>query len=167
MDPEGAGHWKFGNTCVTRPFAARPTRPDPYYGFSSAEVRGPLVFPCPACEGAGTLCGSSVSAGMAVETWPGGGEPSAVKLLFCSASVGGLGSGDAVGFFMARLFPMTLKAPCMPTAGRCLSLSAHARTEGTRCDRASVIKGARAHRQTAPSNIRLDGWRSVRERTDR
>lgn len=50
------------------------------------------------------LAGSADWSGIDVETLPGGGEPSAVKSDFCSASDFGAGTGVTAGLFMTVAF---------------------------------------------------------------
>jgi hypothetical protein len=67
--------------------------------------------------------------GFDVETFPGGGEPSAVKSDFCSASVfatgTGTGTGTATGLFMPMTFEMSRDGVCRAARERRLSLNAH------------------------------------------
>jgi hypothetical protein len=61
------------------------------------EGRFNLLIPRMGGLAAGTFCGASCAvAGFDVETFPGGGDPSAVKLDFSSASVASAGGGVRV-----------------------------------------------------------------------
>jgi hypothetical protein len=54
--------------------------------------------------GAGAGAALSVVAGTEVATFPGGGEPSAVKSAFCCESVAGWGAGVGLRRFMVGSF---------------------------------------------------------------
>lgn len=54
--------------------------------------------------------------GIAEQTFPGGGEPSAVKSGFCSASVFATGTGVTAGLFLPRTCAVRRNAPCRAAA---------------------------------------------------
>lgn len=70
-------------------------------------------------------------------TGTGGGEPSAVKSAFCSASVFDAGKGVLACLFIPVTFAVARNGSCMAAAGRGLSLSAHGMACGGPAGRSS------------------------------
>jgi hypothetical protein len=68
---------------------------------------------------------SGAPTGIAFETFPGGGEPSAVKSDFCSARVFAMGAGVTAGLFMPRTFAVRWTSPCRTAVDHRLFPSAH------------------------------------------
>ena len=101
------------------------TPPALAYGFDRAATRFSLIvartgrWVGDACSGSDELTGADVA------TFPGGGEPSAVKCDFCSASVLATGTGVTAGLFMPMTFTLRRSAICRVARERRLSLSAH------------------------------------------
>ena len=77
------------------------------------------------CAGV-TFAGSVRWTGIDVATFPGGGDPSAVKSDFCSASVFALGTGLTTGSFMAGTFAEGRSAAFRGIRARRLCLDVHA-----------------------------------------
>lgn len=65
-------------------------------------VRFNLIVPRTGAKDEAAFRVSGKPTAIDVETFPGGGEPSAVKFDFCSASVGGAGAVETAGLFMLR-----------------------------------------------------------------
>lgn len=104
---------------------ARLTPPGLDYGFDGVASRFSVIVPRTGrwVGVADFECGEP--AGVDVETFPGGGEPSAVKSDFCSASVLATGAGMITGLFMSRAFTLKRNVICSAARERRLSLSAH------------------------------------------
>ena len=111
---------------VTQSQSARLlTPPGLAYGFDRAASRFSVMVPR-TCRWVGVaVFGSGELTGVDVETFPGGGEPSAVKSEFCSASVLATGTGMTMDLFMSTTFTLRRNAIYMAARERRLSLSAH------------------------------------------
>jgi hypothetical protein len=95
------------------------------YGFAAAGARLSLIVPRTVAWGGFAAPNSGELTGIAVETFPGGGEPSAVKSDFCSASVFATGTGVTAGLFMSRTIALRRNAPCRAVADHRLFPGAH------------------------------------------
>jgi hypothetical protein len=95
------------------------------YGFVAAGARLSLIVPLTLAGGGLATPNPGALAGIAVETFPGGGEPSAVKSDFCSVSVSATDSGVTAGLFMPRTLAVRRNAPCRAVAHHRLFPSAH------------------------------------------
>ena len=95
------------------------------YGFAALGARFSLIVPRTVAMGGVAFPCSGELTGIDVETFPGGGEPSAVKSDFCSASVFAGGAGATAGLFIPMAFAVTRDAPCSAAGRRRLSASAH------------------------------------------
>ena len=95
------------------------------YGFDRAGTRFSVIVARTGRWVGDALCGSGELTGVDVETFPGSGEPSAVKSDFCSASVFATGTGVTAVLVMPMAFTLRRNAPCRVTRERRLCLSAH------------------------------------------
>ena len=103
----------------------QPTSPGLAYGFDRATSCFSVIVPR-----TGRWVGIAVfecgrPTGVDVETFPGGGEPSAVKSDFCSASVLATGAGMTTGLSMLAAFTSRKNVSCRVVRDRRLSVSAH------------------------------------------
>lgn len=101
------------------------TLPSSVYGLARAAMRFSVIVSRTGRSVGASFCGSGESTGIDGETFPGGGEPSAVKSDFCSASVFATGTGATTGLFMPMTFAMSRNAACKAARKRRLSLNAH------------------------------------------
>lgn len=101
------------------------TLPSPVYGLARAAIRFSVIVARTDCLAGVPLSGSGESTGVDVETFPGGGAPSAVKSDFCSASVFATGTGATTGLFMPMTFALKRNGIFRAASGRRLSLNAH------------------------------------------
>jgi hypothetical protein len=101
------------------------TLPSSVYGLARAATRFSVIV-ARTGRSAGVACsGSGEPAGVDVETFPGGGEPSAVKSDFCCASVFATGTGATTGLLMPITFAVSRNAVSRAARERRLSLNAH------------------------------------------
>lgn len=115
-----------GAFCVTHCCSAGLlTRPDSAYRLVRAAT-GFSVIVARTGRGVGAaFSGLGDLTGVDVQTFPGGGEPSAVKSEFCSASVFAMGTGLTTGFFIPMTFAVRGSAACRAVRDRRLSHDAH------------------------------------------
>lgn len=113
---------RFRLTCC--PLVRAHTANESAYGFLDVDARFSLVFLRTGAGGELAFPDAGELIGNDVETFPGGGEPSAVKSTFCSASVFDVGTGKAAAFFIRMTFAVTWKALVVRPAVA-VRLSAH------------------------------------------
>lgn len=100
------------------------------YGFDRATLRFSVIVARTGRWVGVAVSGTGELTGVDVATFPGGGEPSAVKSEFCSASVLATGAGLMTGLFMSMTFTLSRNAICRVARERRLSLSAHGMGHG-------------------------------------
>lgn len=101
------------------------TRPDSVYRLARAATCFSVIVARTGRWVGAAFPGLGDLTGVDVETFPGGGELSAVKSDFCSASVFAMGTGFTTGSFIPMTFAARGNAPCRTVRGRRLSLNAH------------------------------------------
>jgi hypothetical protein len=101
------------------------TRSDSDYLLACAVTRFSVIVPRTGRGVVAAFPGSGELKGVDVETFPGGGEPSAVKSDVCSASVFAIGTGLTTRFFMSMTSAVTRNAACRSVHDHRLSPDAH------------------------------------------
>jgi hypothetical protein len=118
----------------------RFTPPALAYGFDRATTRFSVIVALTGRWVGDAFSGSDELTGVDVATFPGGGEPSAVKSEFCSTSVLATGAGMMTGLFISMTFTLSRSAICRAARERRLSLSAHCVGHGSHA-RSSSSRG--------------------------
>jgi hypothetical protein len=115
-----------GVFCMTHcPTARLLTRRAPAYRLARAVTCFSVIVPRTGRWVGAAVPDSGERTGVDVETFPGGGEPSAVSSDFCSASVFAIGTGLTTGSFMSMTFAVRRNAACGAVSDLRLSLDAH------------------------------------------
>ena len=111
----------------------RFTPPALAYGFNRAKTRFSVIVALTGRLGGNAFSGSDELIGVDVATFPGGGETSAVKSEFCSASVFARGAGMMTGLFISMTYALSRNAICRAALERRLSLSAQSPPHAAIC----------------------------------